>query len=29
MYLPAEIENPATGERIEFNESSSNDERLV
>jgi hypothetical protein len=29
MYLPAEIENPVTGEQIKFDESASNDERLI
>lgn len=29
MYLPTEIVNPATGERIVFDESASTDERLV
>lgn len=28
-YLPAEIENPVTGERIAFDETASDDERLV
>lgn len=29
MYLPTEIANPVTGERIVFNEAASDDERLV
>lgn len=29
MYLPTEIVNPVTGERIVFDETASNDERLV